>query len=217
MTNERDVNFSGEMLGSFYVNNLFDLTYAYFSMEGKGMGANNAITIETEQYKDLINNVYGRTPDGSGTDNRIRYWFTKQTNMAVDGYYNFYKLHSNGLKFYTELPIMRISEAYYIACESQIGKNNKLALEYLNAVRQSRNLTDDIKEPIDDSTLKEYLVREERKDFLGDGRMFLVNKHLFYEIHVTDGKDISPIESMFVFPIPDSEYEYTDNVKETNN
>ena len=39
-----------------------------------------------------------------------------------------------------EIPIMRLSEIYYIACEAQIGKDNALALQYLNDVRNNRNL-----------------------------------------------------------------------------
>ena len=39
--------------------------------------------------------------------------------------------------YYPEIPIMRLSEIYYIACEAQIGVDNTLALQYLNDVRST--------------------------------------------------------------------------------
>lgn len=217
----KDLNYSTEMLGAFYVNDLYTLTNAIFRMEGDPAGTNYATPITTNSYEQIMTDIYGRDPDGSGTDNRFRYWFERQNSESEEVYYNFKKLKkaydggASSLGYYPEIPIMRMSEIYYIACESQIGKNNELALGYLNDVRRTRNLPD-IEGPLDDAVIKEYLVRDARKDFIGEGRMFLMYKRIFYEIYVKDGKIIAPAESHFVFPIPDDEYEYTDNVKPEN-
>ncbi|MEG1950880.1 MAG: hypothetical protein RR137_11040, partial [Odoribacter sp.] len=83
-------------------------------------------------YTTFLNDIYGRQPDGAGTDNRLRYWFVK--NGQTNDYYEFKKLKeapkANGLKppYDPEIPVMRLSEVYYIACEAQIGKDNALAL-----------------------------------------------------------------------------------------
>lgn len=111
------------------------------------------------------------------------------------------------LPYFPEVSIMRISEIYYIACEAQIGKDNTLALKYLNDVRKTRNL-DDILGPLDNATLMEYLVREARKDFIGEGRMFFMYKRLFRDIYVRQGVTITADENRFVIPIPDDEYEF---------
>lgn len=217
----KDLNYSAEMLGALYVNDLYDTTNSIFYMEGESAGSNTGTPISTAQYEQIMNSIYGREPDGSGTDNRLRYWFERQDELSSTIYYDFKKLHAaydggaTSLGYYPEIPIMRMAEIYYIACETQIGKDNDLALSYLNAVRQTRNLAD-IEGPLDADLIKEYLVRDARKDFIGEGRMFLMYKRMFYDIYVKEGKVIAPVESHFVFPIPDDEYEYTDNVKPEN-
>ena len=61
----------------------------------------------------------------------------------------------------------------------------------------------------DDATLLEYLVREMRKDFIGDGRTFLMHKRLFYDIYTVRGETIPASDNIFVIPIPDDEYEFS--------
>lgn len=212
----KDFNYSQEMLGAIYVNDLYTMTNATFYMEGESSNDRTQTPITLNQYEQIMKEIYGREPDGSGTDNRLRYWFNIQEDNS--SYYDFKKLkkaydgNASDLGHHPETPIMRMSEIYYIACETQIGKDNDLALKYLNDVRVTRNL-EAIEGPLDDATLKEYIVRDARKDFIGEGRMFLMYKRMFYEIYVKSGKTIAPVESNFVFPIPDSEYEYTDNPK----
>ncbi|MEG2277356.1 MAG: RagB/SusD family nutrient uptake outer membrane protein [Odoribacter sp.] len=214
----KDLNYSCEMLFALYTNNLYDLTNATFMMEGKGT-ANSAFPINSALYTTFLNDIYGRQPDGAGTDNRLRYWFVK--NGQTNDYYEFKKLKeatkATGLKppYDPEIPVMRLSEVYYIACEAQIGKDNALALSYLNEVRDTRNLSP-IEGSLTNEELLEYLLREQRKDFIGEGRMFPLYKRLFTSFYVKQGVTIEPLEQYFIFPIPDAEYEYSPNVKPNN-
>lgn len=208
-------NYSTEMLGSFYVNNLYEMTDRMFGMNETSVESNKALLIDANQRDIWLNNIYNRTPDGTGSDNRYIYWFTNQNNDGTaSNYYDFMKLHAAGEvvnmdpAYYPEIPIMRMSEVYYIACEAQIGKDNGLALKYLNDVRVTRNLPT-IDQVPDNATLLEYLVREARKDFIGEGRMFFMYKRLFYDIYVRQGVTIAAEDSRFVVPIPDSEYEFS--------
>lgn len=214
-------NYSTEMLGSFYVNNLYTMTDTYFGMGG-GMSNTSisGIFVNDSRYNNLVNYVYGRQPDGSGQDIRLL-WFSSD-NMLDNGCYDFMKFKEaesrQGMSpaYYPEIPIMRLSEIYYIACESQIGVNNELALQYLNDVRSTRRL-DPIEGPLADSDLLEYLVREARKDFIGDGRMFLMYKRLFYNIYTSTGRTITANDNIYVIPIPDDEYEFSGIEKPTQN
>lgn len=205
-------NYSTEMLGSFYVNNLYDITDIFFGMGGGTSSSDlNGIFINQNRVDAMTNYIYGRTPDGSGQDNRLL-WFQYNTEHQN---YDFMKVKQaasrqtmiNPYAYYPEIPIMRLSEVYYIACETQIGKDNALALDYLNTVRASRRL-DALSGPYDDDVLLEYLVREARKDFIGDGRMFFMYKRLFYDIYTVSGRTITANDNNFVIPIPDNEYEY---------
>ena len=217
-TNMSDWNFSTEILGSFYTNNLYDLTDDFFQMGENAGNTNNVIFIDNNRVEALTNYVYGRTPDGSGQDIRL-FWF--QGNQET-GRNDFMKLKESPVlttidpyAYYPEVPIMRLSEIYYIACEAQIGVNNTLALEYLNDLRSTRRL-DALTGPYDDATLLEYLVREARKDFIGEGRMFFMYKRLFYDIYTVRGLTVSATDAIYVLPIPDEEYEYTGQQKPAN-
>lgn len=211
----KDLNYSCEMLFALYTNDLYDQTNVTFMMEGKAAN-NSSYPINSALYTVFLNDIYGRQPDGAGTDNRLRYWFAR--NGQATDYYEFKKLKkaekASGLPpaYDPEVPVMRLSEVYYIACEAQIGKNNELALSYLNDVRDTRNLPA-IEGPLSNEMLWEYLLREQRKDFIGEGRMFPLYKRLFTSFYVKQGVIVEPLEQNFIFPIPDDEYEYSPNEK----
>lgn len=206
-----DKNLGEETLLGFYKNDLWEKTKEDFGIE-TGATTNN-LGISTAQYTIFLNDLYGRAPDGSGTDNRLRFWFSKPTN---GNYYIFEKLNETSypgtilLPYYPEIPILRLSEVYYVACETMIGVDNAKALGYLNDVRESRNLAR-LNGSYADDELLEYLMREMRKDFIGEGRMFTIYKRLFKEFYVKQGVIIAPTEDKYVFPIPDDEYEFSQN------
>ncbi len=214
-------NYSTEMLGSFYTNNLYTMTDTYFGMGGRmSQTSTTGIFINDSRYGNLVDYVYGRQPDGSGQDIRLL-WFSTG-NMQETGCYDFMKVKEAKARvnmpsaYFPEIPIMRLSEVYYIACEAQIGTDNTLALQYLNDVRSTRRL-----EPLEgsysDGELLEFLVREARKDFIGDGRMFFMYKRLFYDIYTSTGRTVTANENIFVIPIPDDEYEFAGMDKSARN
>lgn len=209
-----DRNLGCEMLLSFYKNDLWEVANSVFGMD-KGNSDNN-FCITPAQYTIFLNDLYGRTPDGAGTDNRLRYWLVK-TSTGND-FYNFQKLYETTysgtliLSYYPEVAVLRLAEIYYVACETQIGVDNTKALGYLNDIRESRNLSK-LAGPYDDAQLMEFLMRDMRKDFIGEGRMFPVYKRLFREFYVKQGVIIAPTEDKYVFPIPDDEYEFSPNEK----
>lgn len=213
----RDYIYSAEMLFGLNNWNLYDMTNPTFYMNNEITGnANIAFPITTTLYETFLNQIYAL--EGGGTDNRLRYWFERQ---ASGTYYDITKLRkairgaNMAAPYDPEIPVMRLSEVYYIACEAQIGKNNTLALSYLNKVRDARNLTA-ITGDVTDESLLLSLVRDMRKEFIGEGRMFPAYKRLYYPIYVKTGVTVLPTDAMFVFPIPDAEYEYSPNEKPVN-
>ena len=207
-----DINLGQEMLLGFYKNGLWEVARDIFGMEKGNLESNFCIT--PNQYEIYLNELYGRTPDGSGTDNRLRYWFKRPSSGA--DYYNFQKLYETShpgtvyLPYYPEVAILRLAEVYYVACETTIGVDNEKALEFLNEVRDSRNLAK-LTGTYGDEELMEYLIREMRKDFIGEGRMWSIYKRLYRDFYVRQGVIIAPTEDKYVFPIPDEEYEYSPN------
>lgn len=221
----RDYNFSSEMLGSFYVNNLYDMTDTYFGMGG-GVGSEDrgAVLITQTRYEDLRDCIYVCNNAADCDMNDVRYSLLFLWN-SENGSYDFNKLKEAQLRqnmpsapyaYYPEIPIMRMSEIYYIACEAQIGKDNALALQYLNDVRTTRRL-EALEGNFTDEQLMEYLIRDARKDFLGEGRMFLMYKRLFHDITDMRNMVISASDNIFVLPIPDDEYEFAGIEKPSQN
>ena len=207
-----DKNLGEETILGFYKNDLWEVTKEVFGFE-KGNQTDN-FCINTNQYSIYLNDLYGRAPDGSGTDNRLRFWFGKPSNGG--SYYIFSKLEETSypgtirLPYYPEIPILRLAEVYYVACETMIGKDNVKALGYLNDVRESRNLAR-LNGSYGNDEIMEFLMREMRKDFIGEGRMFMIYKRLYKEFYVKQGVIIAPTKDKYIFPIPDDEYEFSPN------
>ena len=143
----------------------------------------------------------------------MRFWFGKPSNGG--SYYIFSKLETSypgtTLPYYPEIPILRLAEVYYVACETMIGKDNVKALGYLNDVRESRNLAR-LNGSYGNDEIMEFLMREMRKRFfIGEGRMFMIYKRLYKRFYVKQGVIIAPTKDKYIFPIPDDEYEFSPN------
>ena len=83
------------------------------------------------------------------------------------------------------------------------------AAELLQTFKQARTQ----KEVVSQEVTEDVIMREIRKEFIGEGCMFLFYKRLFASIYVKQGVVIAPLDANFVFPIPDAEYEYSPNEK----
>ena len=99
------------------------------------------------------------------------------------------------------IPILRLSEMYYIACESRLEAGDVAgANDMLNAVRKARGLK------VEDYTaenIRAEIDSEYRREFVGEGQ-------LFYYIKRRNQPDLiqSQFNIDFVFPLPENEYTY---------
>lgn len=217
-----DYSFSTEYMFSMNISNLYDETKMVFGYEGVssdeqgslGGGSslsNDSYLITSDDYTDIVNNIYVRKPEGQATDIRLRYWFAQ---AGRDKNYYITKLAPPegtsvaNSTYEPVVPIITLSEMYFIACEAQIGKDNELALSYLNTVREARGLNQLIG-PYSDEELLDFLIREARKEFLGSGQMFYMYKRLFAPIYIADKVIIDPITENFELPIPSKEKEFS--------
>lgn len=118
------------------------------------------------------------------------------------------------------IPLMRLSEAYYIAAESELvaNQNVEACIGYLNTVRSHRNLIDGLsgltKEEAYEELRKEYL-----KEFICEGQMYYYYKRLNYEripIETAVGNSVSTtyVIPNYIFPLPDDEVEFGGREKE---
>ncbi len=104
------------------------------------------------------------------------------------------------------IPLIRIPEMYYIACESNEGES---AAQYVNEVRNKRGISMSKNVTCNnDDELITALKYEYRKEFYAEGQYFW-----FLKTHGITGKlehcqNVELAEENFIFPLPDKEKEY---------
>lgn len=76
------------------------------------------------------------------------------------------------------IPMIRLSEMYYIAGEAILAKNPKQAIDWLNEVRIARGATYRLAETDRQDLYLGYILKEYRKEFIGEGHLFYLYKRL---------------------------------------
>ncbi len=157
----------------------------------------------------------GATASGSGVSNSILDNSISSINTLyeavnpIDNDYriSWYKRVDNTYmilqKFRTdiEIPMLRISEMYYIAAECSPDEEQGLA--YLNAIRANRGLA-----PLADVNLEKEIQREYKKEFVGEGQMFFYFKRLNLDKLGVHNTISSVDDAIYRLPIPVKEIEY---------
>lgn len=190
---DKDIRLNMESLWGLQIKQMNEMTngYLYFV-------TNPQMKLKLA-YDALLRRLF---TSGSGSTRDIRYqWWTP--------YENFYKLFDLSLADSYSRPdnyqiaqLISLPELYFILCEAFFKTDQKLALDYLNVVRQSRNL-DPIEWSINmpTSAIQELLLDEMRREYIGEGVLFLHYKKWFHPIYRAQGT-ISPSIEKFVWPIP---------------
>lgn len=108
------------------------------------------------------------------------------------------------------ISLIRVPEMYYIVAEAYIRENNlSEAANYINAVLLSRGLT-----RLEDRTPQltpslDLLYSERYKELYGEGQRWFDMKKLNLNIRSnTELKEIAASDVLYVFPIPEKEFEY---------
>lgn len=195
--------FSEELVFCLYDSNLRSRYSTYFTTVENGLLMNEA------GYQA----VYELYNPGFSGDYRYAY-----QNEELDGNYFNTKLMqptSGNTQFMFRIPLMRLSEAYYIAaeCELQLNQDIPTCVGYLNTVRSHRNLTDGIPNTISKEEAQEEILKEYRKEFMCEGQLYYYFKRLNYTaipIVTAVGNLVTTnyVEPNYIFPLPDDEIEY---------
>lgn len=147
-----------------------------------------------------------------GEDLRFKRWL----QVAVDGNLELQKYARNpdgdeddlSSNFYPQtLPAIRLSEMYYIAAEASFDQDKQKALSYVDSVRVHRGIGQPFT-ATDKNQFISALIREARKEFLGEGQVFYMYKRLNQPIQGHAGTQIPASPSVFVLPLPDNEIEF---------
>ena len=192
----QDRSFATEHIFALNVTDLEDLMDTYIFNGEKGIsaqstGGENTLFISVEER----NTVY----EGYTADLRYQYCFEPvgTGNYCVS---KFYQNNKVARYFQERLPLIRLSEMYYIAAECAARTED--GVDYLEQVRSHRGL---LSYALDRSMSKDDLAqeigKEYKKEFWGEGQLWYYYKRkadITFSTYMTDIK-------FFTFEIPDIE------------
>ena len=193
-----------------------ELIWSVYDMQIK---AHLADELKSSEHDDLfMEYVYEDARSyGSEEDYRENYWITEYPSSPSFWYVSKYDREfslqdqSDITVYRSAIPMIRLTEMYYIAAEANLETNPAETYRLLNAVRESRNISalpTSIEQ--DANTLREQLIYECQKEYWGEGKLFYFNKRLFLNIQTRE-ENIPASEAIYELPIPDDEIEFGDN------
>jgi hypothetical protein len=195
----RDRTFSQEHLFSVYSMNIRDYNQQLFD---KSSGTPLRLLPAGK------NAVY-TTGSGNASDYRYISWFDNN-QAALNVPSKFFQDKNLPYELQGIVPVIRVSEMYYIAAECA-NKNNDITsgTSLLNNVRQSRGLnalnSGGFTNP---DSLSIEIMREYQKEFIQEGQAFFYYKRLNKDLKQVTATTAPITTDVYVFPIPDKEKEY---------
>ncbi len=169
-------------------------------------------------YTFLLNNLYNAPNTGSLNDYRLLNWFGRNgtTGTAwklVKYIFNpTYLVTNPTYKPLYENKILNLHTIYMIAAEEYAESNPSKAIQYLNKVRNSRNVTNDISytSSMTTTAIKTLIFDEMRKDNIDEGYMWTEYKRQFKAIDRATA--VQPSLGIFKLPIPADELLYNPQI-----
>jgi hypothetical protein len=196
----RDRTFAREHLFSVYSANVKKYNADLFDKTG------TAISLRLQNKT----TVYAT---GSGSVNDYRYisWFdNNHASSPVSVPSKFFQDDNLPYELQNIVPVIRVSEMYYIAAECA-NKNGNISggVSLLNNVRQARGLNALNAAGITNSdSLSTEIMREYQKEFIQEGQTFFYYKRLNKDLKQATGTTAMIPNDVYVLPLPDAEKEY---------
>jgi hypothetical protein len=202
-----DLRFASENIFGLYVNDFKKENITNGVLPGLQDGyLTNTVLLPDYDY--LTTNLYGKAGSGSTNDYRLLYWFASYQSV-----YRLIKfqINDNAPTFYNQYEVTMISlaEMYYIMAEAKLDTDPQNAIDILNELRKSRNLITPIaySNTLTKPQLLQYIIDEARKQSIGEGYMYGMNKRLYIDFSNRSGT-VTASKSIYVFPIPIDENIY---------
>lgn len=200
MSNEIDLAFATEQLFALHNINLSTLSEACFNPKGGSQIFSISEGVWNDYYTDGgdIRYVCLGQAGTDGSNMQERYLKKYNPSGSEDRYYA------------DKMPLIRLSEMYLIKTECEYRAGNANAYEAWNELRANR------KESLLNSNPADFydeLIKEYRREFLGEGQLFFLYKRL--NSAIVKGSIVDVIaEKAYTFPLPMSETDVAQ--RETN-
>ena len=194
-----DRMFSTELVFALQNVNRKSIYTKYFDSENLKLGTLLACNQKVaDEY--IFNNEY--------SDLRYKIWLDKNVEIEGGIYKEVMKYQTTSTdSLYSQLiPMLRVSEAFYIAAECEGEEDRDAGIAWLNKVRNARLL-----QGLQWSDYESALESEYMREFIGEGQMFFFYKRKNYD-ELPSAYDPNEIISMtptdYVLWIPENETKY---------
>lgn len=198
--NYRDQVFYFEQLFCLDVYQLFDYMEDFYVTHVNGSPNPDRLMIE----KSFIDDIFKIESEEGLSD--LRFQHQLEYEAANDGYLTIKVEKTEGIYFINTIPMLKISEPYLIAAECYTrasSMNLAKSIEYLNLLKEKRNIVDTYFIPTD-ATLEEVnlaIQDEYRKEFIMEGQLFFFYKRLGKSVFPGLG-NIEMTDQEYTFPYP---------------
>jgi hypothetical protein len=190
-----DRAFSCEQIFYLKINQWEDIANYYLKSDGgtSSLAPSQTKADDIYELNSGLGNDY-RYLKGYENDGENRYC-AKLWYIEGSGYNNLY-------------PMLRPTEAFYIAAECLKSSNSTRAIELLNEVRENRNLSLlPLADNLTSDQIQEEIFKEYRKEFVCEGgQLFFYYKRL--NASEIKGASVRPGKSVYVMPIPSNDAEF---------
>jgi len=196
-TYEYEVNrlYTTEHVFQLRVNNMNDIIKYFFTSLA---GINSLSPSDTK-----ADAIYEKTSKGYGNDYRMIKCFQYD---GANRYFSKFWQYENG-PYNNIFPVLRKTEAYYIAAEVLKDSDKARAISLLNTVRSYRKLGDfPLPATLSADEVNTEIFKEYRKEFLGEGQLFFYYKRL--NLQSIEGAGVTANDNIYVLPMPDNEVEF---------
>ena len=192
---ECDRLFSPEHIFRLRINNMDEIIRPYFT--------SNATSNKFSPSETKADIIFEKSSKGYGNDYRMLKGFAYDgAEQYLSKFWQYEQSARNN-----QYPLMRMSEAYYIAAEALKDSSPLEAIALLNEVRSNRNLADfTLPDNLTSSEIQAEIKKEYRKEFLGEGQYFFYHKRL--NLSTIEGAGVNATDAVYVIPMPDNELEF---------
>lgn len=186
--------FTEELIFALNINTLSTLTNTWLLP-----GASNLLTKSDDNYKTVYEVASGGSSD---------YRYVYLTTLVTGKRYNNKLSQPTGipLSFANRLPVMRMTEMYYIAAECLKETEPAQAIDYLNTVRHARGIATDISPAVTTDDIQNEIYKEYEKEMICEGQLFYYYKRL--NVSMMRFASSPATEAVYVLPRPDDEIEF---------
>lgn len=201
-TNETDKVFKKELLFALDAQKLEDYIETAYSDRVNGQINNDQLV----QSGAFVEELYVTLPT---SDSRNQIWLQPVSGEDQQQNYLVVKIRETEDNSYGNyLPLMRMSEAYLIAAECLKDSDIKRAVEYMNFLKEQRNLQAAffLPETISPEDLQLEILRDYRKEFVQEGQLFFCYKRLGIPAFM-GGLNDEMTDAQYQLPYPDIENE----------